>query len=389
MTRTLLALLLLLPNLARAGMKDDVARLTVGGAVLAVDAAEATVVDIRGTESVVPASTIKVVTTLLAADTMGLDYRFRTHFWVTDGWLVVRGEGDPSLVSEELDLVAQALVPLLPEGELRGVRVDDGYFAAGIDIPGVGNTTEPYDALNSALAVNFNTINVRVTDGTVVSAEPQTPITPLASEIARRRGVRGEARINLSARADDVRRYAGELIAAKLRAQGARIGDRVEQGQAPDVEPLYTHRSSKTLAQVCEGMLRYSNNYTANQVFLAVGAHVEGGPASLDKSVRVATKWLADCPDLLGIVMVEGSGIGYDNRVTGRAMVAAMRRMEPYIDLLRDRQGTPSKTGTLTIAKTLVGFVDSASRGRIRYAIFLDGGGSQRRWDIVKILKAL
>lgn len=388
------ALLLVLPAAffaasGIAAVQDDVARLTGDGSVYAVDGAGQPIVDLRGSQSVVPASTLKVVTTLLAADVLGLDSRFKTHFWVEEGTLIVRGEGDPSLVSEELDRVAAALGPLLPRDGVRGVRIDDGYFAANIDIPGVGGTTEPYDALNSATAVNFNTINVRVVDGRVSSAEAQTPLTPLAEDIARKRGIRGEARINLSARADDVRRYAAELIAEKLRGAGHTVGPLVESGPSPDRPPLYTHLNSRTVAEVCEGMLRYSNNYTANQVFLAVGAKAEGAPATLEKSVRVATAWLAARPDLQGIQMHEGSGIAYGNRATGVAMVAAMKRMEPYIDLLRDRNGTPSKTGTLKVAKTLVGFVDSKTRGRIRYAIFLDGGGSERRWQIVERLKAL
>jgi D-alanyl-D-alanine carboxypeptidase/D-alanyl-D-alanine-endopeptidase (penicillin-binding protein 4) len=389
----LLLLLLLAPATQAATLTEEVAALAGGnGLVYVVDAEERVVVNLRGSVPTVPASTLKVVTTVMAGEVLGYDTHFRTHFWVEGGMLVVRGEGDPLLVSEELDTASRAigarLSPDVLARGLDGVAIDDSYFEGTIDIPGVGDSLEPYDAINTATAVNFNTINVRWKDGRYESAEPQTPMTPLAEDLARRKGIRGELRFNLSSRPADVRRYAGELIAAKLRAAGVKVGAKVTEGRAPATEPLYTHENSKTVADTCQAMLRFSNNYIANQVFLAIGARVEGAPASLARSVRVARAWLAERPDLAGVEMHEGSGISYDNRVTGPAMAAALRRIEPRIDLLREKNGTPSKTGTLKVAKTVAGFIDTASHGRLRFVILLDGGGSERRWKIVDLLKA-
>ena len=44
-----------------------------------------------------------------------------------------------------------------------------------------------------------------------------------------------------------------------------------------DAEKVYTHKNSKTMARVVEQMLEYSNNYTANQLFLLLGAEANGG----------------------------------------------------------------------------------------------------------------
>jgi D-alanyl-D-alanine carboxypeptidase len=58
----------------------------------------------------VPASTMKILTSLAAIDRWGMDHRFHTDFYRSaDGWLWVKGHGDPYLVSEELDRVAKAL----------------------------------------------------------------------------------------------------------------------------------------------------------------------------------------------------------------------------------------------------------------------------------------
>jgi len=132
--------------------------------------------------------------------------------------------------------------------------------------------------------------------------------------------------------------------------------------------------------------LIYSNNYVANQVFLAVGLAVHGAPASLEKSRKVARAFVAEHPGLAGLVLVEGSGISYENQATGRALAEALRLFEPHRDLLRQRQGVRHKTGTLKVTKSVAGYLDTRSHGTVRFVISLDGRGSQRRWDIVRLL---
>ncbi len=374
---------------AQADVQSEVAKLAGDGGVLAVDGEGNSLVSVHTDKEFTPASTLKVVTTLLAAETLGLDARFETDFWVEGDQLVVRGKGDPFLVSEELDLLAKDLAPKLAGKTLTGVVIDDSWFESGITVPGVTATTEPYDALNSATAVNFNTINVVVKDGVVRSAEEQTPLTALAKEVAKREGVRGTHRINIGKNPSDSRRYAGELIALKLQAAGASVEPKVTDGVAPEREPLHTHQNSRTLGEVCGAMLYYSNNYIANQVFLAVGAKAKGAPASLAKSVEVAEAFIAEHPTLTGIAMVEGSGISYKNQATASAFIGALELFAPHRDLLRVRHDSPHKTGTLKITKSVVGWVATKEHGDVRYVISLDGGGSQRRWDIVQTLQRL
>ncbi len=76
--------------------------------------------------------------------------------------------------------------------------LDASYYPSDLRIPGIEDTTEAYDALNSALAVNFNTIAAVRKGNTVHSAEQQTPITPLAISQFRARGPEGRGRISLA-----------------------------------------------------------------------------------------------------------------------------------------------------------------------------------------------
>jgi serine-type D-Ala-D-Ala carboxypeptidase/endopeptidase (penicillin-binding protein 4) len=383
----LLFLLLLLPSLAFAGWQDDVKKLAgADGVVYVLGEKGDVLIDLGEGREFIPASMLKIVTGLLATEYLGLDSRFETWFWVEDDLLVVKGHGDPFLVSEELDLIAAALKDKLPEG-LKGVAIDDSYFEDGIVIPGVGGSDNPYDALNSAVAVNFNTVNVQVKDGVLVSAEAQTPLTPLASRVAKARGVKSKSRINLSSNPDDVRRYAAELIAAKLRVAGVTVGDVYERRTAPAREPLYKHANSRTVSESVHALLYYSNNYIANQVFLAIGAQEKGAPATVDKGIAVAKEFLAKHPALAGIKMTEGSGISYENRATGPSLAAALAMFADHKDLMRAKHGTPNKTGTLKVTKSVAGYLDTKNHGTVRFVVSLDGAGSNRRWQIVDALR--
>jgi D-alanyl-D-alanine carboxypeptidase/D-alanyl-D-alanine-endopeptidase (penicillin-binding protein 4) len=358
------------------------------GIVYAVNNDGKALFEIGATRTFIPASTVKVFTALLAIEHLGLDWRFETEFYLNGNHLVVHGKGDPLLVSEELDRAAAALAPLLYGKKLAGVLVDDGFFASDIRIPGVGRSSNPYDALNSATAVNFNTIGVRGERGRLFPAEPQTPLTPLARELGRRRRVNGEDRFSLGDRPDLARRYAAELVAAKLREHGVTVGDAAASGTVPaNTPPLYVHRNSRTLAEVCTGMLRYSSNFTANQILLAVGAATDGPTASLEKSLAVAERFIAAHPPLRDLHIVEGSGISYDNRATAPALAALLELFEPHKNLLKDEHGTRHKTGTLNSVASLIGYLDTPTHGTVRYVIALDGNGRERRWKIVDSLR--
>ena len=72
----------------------------------------------------------------------------------------MRGGGDPFLISEELALLATDLVAAVGKQPIDGIVLDASYYPSNIRIPGIEDTNNAYNALNSALAVNFNTIYV-------------------------------------------------------------------------------------------------------------------------------------------------------------------------------------------------------------------------------------
>jgi serine-type D-Ala-D-Ala carboxypeptidase/endopeptidase (penicillin-binding protein 4) len=389
-SRLLALALLLLPAAALAGVKEDVAALAPSALVLVMDAAGNELVAQNTDKPFVPASVTKIVTALLAMEVLGGDYRFETRFYLDDKRvLYVRGGGDPFLISEELAPLATELVATIGKTPITGIVLDASYYPSSLRIPGIVNTDESYNALNSALAVNFNTVNAVRSGNKVRSAEPQTPITPLAITQFRLRGPNGKGRISLSQDPRVSLQYAGELIAAFIDRAGGSVKGKISTGPVPaGLKPVYVHRQSRTLSQILVELLRASNNYIANQVFLEIGAHRLGGPVNLEKSLRVANEMLAAHGLADAIHLEEGSGISRDNRFTARGLAKVLELFAPHANLLRGHDGGMNKTGSLDGVRTLAGYADTSSHGRVRFVIALTGNDGEMRFRLLRAIKS-
>ncbi len=394
MSRLIVALfvLILVPAVALADARKDVAALAPSGLVLVLNAKGKALVDRNADKPFVPASVTKIVTAWLAMEVMGGEYRFRTQFFCDDKRvLYVRGGGDPFLVSEELALLATELVKVTGKEPFSGIVVDTSYFPADLRIPGIEATGRSYNALNAALAVNFNTINAVRKGNTVRSGEKQTPITPLAISQFKARGPKkGRRRISLAQEDPKIGvLYAGELIAAFIEQAGGGVKGKVLIGPVPDgLKPIYVHRQSRPMSEILSQMLIGSNNYIANQVFLEIGAHRQGGPASLDKSLEVARELLAKHGLAEAIHLEEGSGISRENRFTARGLGKLLHLFAPHAGLLRKgRGGSRFKTGTLSGVSTLAGYAKTTGNGVVRFVIALSGSPGNLRFRLLKAIE--
>jgi D-alanyl-D-alanine carboxypeptidase/D-alanyl-D-alanine-endopeptidase (penicillin-binding protein 4) len=382
------AALLLLPAPALAGAKEKVAAMAPSGIVLVVDDKGNELIAQNADKPFAPASVTKIVTAWLAMEVLGADYRFETKFYLDDKRvLYIRGGGDPFLVSEEVAKLATELVAATGKEPLTGIVLDASYYPSDLRIPGIENTTESYDALNSALAVNFNTIAAVRKGNTVRSAEQQTPITPLAVSEFQARGPQGRGRISLSKNPAVSLKYAGELIAAFLDRAGGSVKGEITTGTVPEgLKPVYVHRQSRTLSQILSQLLIGSNNYIANQVFLEIGSTL-GGAVSLEKSLKVANAMLSMNGLADAIHIEEGSGISRDNRFTARGLTHVLDLFAPHAELLHGHDGGLNKTGTMSGISTLAGYADTKSHGRVRFVIALKTNGPLR-FQMLKAIEA-
>jgi len=388
--RLILIALALLPAQALAGGKEKIAALAPSGLVFAIDGAGKELVAQNADEPFVPASVAKIVTAWLAMQVLGGDYRFQTHFYLNDARvLYVRGGGDPFLVSEELALLAPRLVAAVGKQPLTGIAIDASYYPSDLRIPGIEDTNQSYDALNSAFSVNFNTIAAVRKGNAVISAEKQTPITPLAISEFRARGPNGRGRIGLNQDRAVSLQYAGELLAAFLEQAGQKIDGKITTGSVPEgLTPVYVHQQSRALSQILIGLLQGSNNYVANQIFLEIGANRLGGPVSLEKSLKVANEALAAHDLAEAIHLEEGSGVSRDNRFTARGLAKMLDLFAPYANLLRGKDGGKSKTGTMDGFRTLAGYANTPSHGQIRFVISLKSNDGAMRFQLLRAIES-
>jgi len=381
--------LLLLPAPVLAGAKEKIAAIAPSGTVLVIDEKGNELIAQNADKPFVPASVTKIVTAWLAMEVLGGDYRFETKFYLDkDRVLYVRGGGDPFLISEELAPLAEELVKAVGKKPITGIVLDASYYPSDLRIPGIEDTSESYDALNSALAVNFNTINAVRSGKTVRSAEKQTPITPLAISQFRAWGPNGRGRISLSKDPAVSLQYAGELIAAFIEKAGGSVKGKITTGSVPTgLEPVYVHKQSRTLSQILHQLLIASNNYIANQVFLEIGGTL-GGPVSLEKSLKVANAMLAANGLAESIHIEEGSGISRGDRFTARGLAKVLTLFAPYADLLHGHDGGLNKTGTMSGVRTLAGYADTKTHGRVRFVISLSGNTGALRFKLLRAIES-
>ena len=358
------------------------------GSVLLVDEKGVPQIIHQGSQVFVPASIIKIFTSEVALKILGEKYRFKTEFYVdAQQNLAIKGWGDPFLISEEIALIAGVLKQ---QGlhKIRQIYLDASAFQAP-KIPGVVKSLNPYDALNGALVVNFNSLNVgRKKDGSIYSAEAVTPLTALGKSKAKQIKKGKKDRINLTANPEESLRYVGELFGAIFRAQGITI----EKTQPATVrvddqwQLKYTHHNSKDLSFMLQGLLKYSNNFIANQLFLTIGAVKLGYPASLEKSRQVFKKYIHEAynPKQGKFIVDEASGLSRKNRVTGLDMLRILYRFRAHHQLLPKKNGAWLKSGTLTGVYNYAGYLDSP-KGLLPFVILLNQGQNTRN----KILRLL
>lgn len=343
--------------------------------------------------SFVPASTLKIITSLASLDILGPDHRFATRISRDQhDNLYIQGSGDPFLLSENV----AAIVRKLRDSGVRQIRnlvMDESAYQLDTPADGSENSRNPYDAWNGGLAVNFNSLAIRVApDRTVSPDDLKTPFLPMMQSIGATLPP-GSHHVNVNAFAprgqlSNTLRYAGELFIALLLQQQIMVRGEIMAGQTPTgAAPILTYWSEKTVREMLQQCLKYSNNFIANQLFLACGLARLGPPATWDKARFTLQAYIRESLGLSEseMVMIEGSGLSRRNRTTPRAMITALRKFAPYKELLPIKKGAPLKSGTLTGVYCYAGYLPEQQNAPF---VILLNQPQNNRDEILQILKA-
>jgi serine-type D-Ala-D-Ala carboxypeptidase/endopeptidase (penicillin-binding protein 4) len=307
-----------------------------------------------------PASTMKLVTTLAALETLGPTYSWRTEVFALGevangtlhGDLLIRGGGDPFLVEEHLR-------SLLKTVQRRGIRaisgnliLDSSRFDASVSLgPSMDNqSNRAYNVLPHALLSNFQAVNFYFyphANGRdiVIQADPPLPNLRIENRLTQatgactgfQRGIsfsenRSTQTVTFSGRFParcgeysltrtvlDHEQYLAGLFTYLWRELGGEFNGRLgDAPSSPDAEgsPVAVWQSPPLL-EIIQSINKYSNNVMTRHLLLTLGMEKNGSPATVSKGITAMHDWL----DEIGIprdslAIENGAGLSREARLS-------------------------------------------------------------------------
>jgi serine-type D-Ala-D-Ala carboxypeptidase/endopeptidase (penicillin-binding protein 4) len=424
----------------------------------------------QGDLPLVPASLAKLPTTAFALETLGTGFTFSTRVlaWgeqrgdTLAGDLVIAGGGDPFLVSERMWLLAREVRAAGLRVVTGRLLVDDSWMAADSTDPVRACEREfsdrPYAAKLSALAVNFDAAAIRITPGRRAGDPVAVETDPLPAAYLRidnrlTTGTPGSAeqiviRLNPEEGGGEIARIEGMLpagaptrveyrsvsdplsfSASMVRAFLAREGIVIAGPTVCSVTPagsrLLVDFPSLPLRELVAKVNRYSNNFMADQVALALATREDTGagnappdsiarnpsthPANLTRAGRWITNRLREtCGAPPAGQQLDGSGLHPGNRLTAETLARLLVREWTNLRIGPDfaaslaepgRDGTlrnrfqdgqrpvlRGKTGTMSepLASGIAGYVETGP-GQVVAFVILMNAPANSGWDLARM----
>nr|WP_255635978.1 D-alanyl-D-alanine carboxypeptidase [Azospirillum sp. 412522] len=365
----------------------------------------------------IPASVAKLPTVAAALALLGPDHRFTTRLLGTGplaggvlrGDLILQGGGDPALATE-------GLLQLLGGLAAAGLRRVEGRFLYDpmllpelAEIDSGQPWAAPYNTGVGALSLNYNRALLswrRGGTGPEVLTVADAGRLPLDSVAVAPMGRPTDGNGGFPLLPDGADRWlmappaAGEAGAAwvpvarpglaaatlfrRLAADAGIALPLPEVGSAPGGAVALAALDSPSLTELARGLLRHSNNLSAEVIGLAASRRLDPSAATLDRSAALLQGWLTrqgagQGAGWSGLRLANHSGLGTGSRCTPRQMAALLRAGGPALwDLLPGEEdgkalppGVHAKTGTLAYVKGLAGLLAAASGRRLGFVLFI------------------
>lgn len=317
-----------------------------------------------------PASTMKLVTTFSGLSILGPDFRWRTTAYADgpvdpdgtlQGNLYIKGTGDPKLVPEELIDLVDKLRKAGIKRVAGGLVLDKSYFAASTrDLPSFDDdVSAPYNVGPDPLLYAFKAVSFTVTPGDdgKIAVDVLPPLANLSidNQLVEGTGSCGAAaaaaRPTLSAGGGGIMTasFAGDYplrcgahttnlaildhttffargFLALWQQDGGTIAGPVSEGKVPTTaRPLAVHHSP-VLGSIVYDINKFSNNVMARNLFLTIGAVAGKPPATPEQSSRAIRAFLQKSgiamPDL---DLENGSGLSREEQVSAQSLAALLQ----------------------------------------------------------------
>jgi len=339
-----------------------------------------------------PASVEKMLTTLVALDTLGPTYKWQTEVHLLgevdqgtlDGDILLRGFGDPYLVTERfwqlLRQVRQSGIDTI-NGDLL---IDDSYFDVG-DYDPAAFDREPLRAYNvepNALLTNFKVVRYYFEPGDTagnvsVRIEPPMENLQVINKLKTRHGsCRGYRRgITITPSADKgtmtlsgnfpdgCNSYAMDrtvlehngftygLFKTLWQDSGGEIaGDWKNISFSQELEPFMVF-DSLPLSEVIAKINKHSNNVMAKQLLFTLGAEKFGPPGTEAKGRQAVNEWLTRRGmNTDELKLDNGAGLSRNSRMTARQLGELLRYAydSPYMPEYLSSLSLSGLDGTLS-----------------------------------------
>jgi len=339
-----------------------------------------------------PASTIKLLTTLVALDVLGPAYRWKTDVYAKGdlqgerllGDLLIKGHGDPFLVTERV-------WQLLRDIRFAGVRdidgdllIDDSYFDIGDHDPAAFDKQplRAYNVAPNALLMNFKVVRYwfepdHESEGVNVRPDPALENLVIENRLGlasgRCRGFQRGITVGSNGPVDKVtfsgnfpdgcERYAMDRAALShnqfvyglfrllWQESGGTIGGAWKNvAMQSDAEPIVSFESLP-LSELIARVNKHSNNVMARQLLYTLSAEVNGQPGTEDGGRQVIANWLTENDlESCKLAIENGAGLSRNARITASDMGSLLNFAwrQPYMPEYVASMSIAGLDGTLT-----------------------------------------
>lgn len=380
----------------------------------------------NGNEPMIPASNLKLVTTAVALDLLGEDYRFETRVigpkpdaqGVIQGDLILRGTGDPTFCYPYNQPCTEPFSFFVRELKKLGVKAVNGDVIAddsAFDREFLGRgwfdryLLDSYAAPVGALSLNANLVQLNISNKGI-STDPSTTSLSFNSKLRPGGGSvwvdrkRGEDRITVEGDAGggvqrsltihNPTRFTGGAFLKMLEKGGIDVRGKLKllpEGERPPLSGLtvFAQFRSPPLIKLVRQTNRESDNLFAQHIFKAAGRQLTGFGTAESGEAAVKQFLEQRGMDARGLKMYDGSGLSELDRISPRQLVDVLCAMwehplgQEYIDSLpAGGEGTlryrlngmvvRAKTGTLKGHSGLSGYVVSSYGQTIAFSVLVN-----------------
>jgi len=324
----------------------------------------------------VPASNMKLLTSVAAFGILGPDYRFDTRLLTNgtqrgdklNGDIYLQGSGDPTLQPADLDAFAASLAQrgirqihgrlLLDDSAFdsvpfgQGWSWDDELFAFAAPISALNYTVDPEG--------DINVVRVEVRPGAsktspaVISVYPATNAVTLinntttgdatALSVNRRAGsnqivvsgtiaAKGET-YSRQITVDDPTQMVGALLYAALKEHGITVRGDIGKAAPPANAEVLASKISAPLSELAVTFLKLSNNSYGEILTKAMGRQAQG-KGDWESGLQTLHKYLQQQGiNTDALRQVDGSGLSRMNQVTPEQLAAVLlvARKQPWFN---------------------------------------------------------